>query len=147
MTWGAPEWFHKETQPLSHGGLDKGMSQLLEKAGFPSASLFLDWLMLGFCRAKARLGCLIGFQPIHGNTSSDSVGWFSRGAQTRASQWSSRQEDKAPQFLFLFDIHFNPAALPHIHLIFVRFVKNSKRDKVYTLTQVNSNYTKEKQSL
>ena len=50
-------------------GLDKGMSQLPEKAGFPTAGLFLDWLMLGFCRDKARLGCSIGFQLSCGNTS------------------------------------------------------------------------------
>ena len=43
-------------------------SQLPEKVGFPIASLFLDQLMLGFCGAEARLGCLIGFQPSCGNT-------------------------------------------------------------------------------
>ena len=58
-----------------------------------------------------------------GPHSSASMGQFGREAQTRTPQQSGGHKNKAPQFVFLFDIHFNSAALPHIHSIFVQPVK------------------------
>ena len=64
-----------------------------------------------------------------GPHSSASMGQFSRKAQTRTPQWSSGHKDKAPQFLLLCYIHFDTAALPHLHLIFVHIVKIVKGTK------------------